>query len=424
MRRTRGEEVVWLARRKARSAIVGLDVGTTKVCAVVGETDSSGHVTVVGLGVSPSAGLRRGVVVDIESTVRAVGEAVRKAERMAGVAIRSGYVGVGGTHISSVNNRGVVAVAGPDREIRPEDVERAVEAASVVNLSADREIIHILPRQFVVDGYEGIRDPVGMLGSRLEVETHIVTGASTSLQNVLRSVRKAGLEVEEVVAQSFASAEAVLLPAEKELGVAVGDIGGGTVNFSIFDQGSLWYTSVLPVGGDHITSDIAVGLRTPISEAERIKLERGSAVASLAGEKEMVEVASVSGRETRQVSERMLAEIIEARMQEVFALIRQELRKSGYTGLIPGGLVVAGGTALLRNIVQLGMRELDLPVRIGFPAHVDGLVDSVANPMYAAGVGLVQYGARRRTASFTSDRGSRGLSRVVDRVKDWLDDFF
>ncbi|MCL6450019.1 MAG: cell division protein FtsA [Acetobacteraceae bacterium] len=402
-----------------RNLILGVDVGTTKVAAVVGEPLEDGRTSVVGVGTSASRGIRKGVVVDIEATVRAVAEAVEKAERMAGARIRSAYVAIAGSHLGSTNNRGVVAVAREDREITAQDVERVMEAARVVSIPPDREIVHVIPRQFVVDGNDGIRDPVGMLGVRLEVEAHIVTGSITSIQNLLRSVYRAGLEVEEVVVSSLASAEAVLLPAEKDLGAVVMDLGGGTCDLAVFSGGSLFFTSTLPVGGEHITGDVAVGLRTPIPQAEKIKVERGLARAELASEAAMVDIPSLAGQEPRQVSERVLAEIIYPRVQEIFSLVGREIKRSGFPGLIPGGVVVTGGAAQLRGLTDVGAAELGLPVRLGVPEEVCGLDDIVGNPAFSTGVGLLRYAARARGEAAAGGRTS-GARSALSRLAAWL----
>jgi len=408
-----------------RSYVTALDIGTTKVAALVGEVVDSGETRVLGFGVCPSKGLRRGVVVDIESTVAAIQEAVEKAERMSGVRVKSVHVGISGSHASSVNNRGVVAVAREDKEITPEDVDRVIEASRVISLPPDREIVHVIPREFIVDGCDGIRDPVGMLGTRLEVQAHVVTGAVTSIQNLLRSVYKAGLDVEDVVLMSLASGEAVLVSAEKDLGVVLADIGGGTTDIAIFREGTLWFTSALPVGGDHVTGDIAVGLRTPIPQAEKVKIEHGVAKVDLASDDRFFEIPSVGGRGTREVSERMLASIVEPRLQEILGMLRDEVKRSGYEGIIPGGVVITGGTAAVRGLAELAADELDSPVRIGVPESVVGLSDEVNGPAFATLTGLVGCAGRTSGGYGTAGSPRQGvLSVLTDRVRAWFRDFF
>lgn len=387
--------------------IAGLDIGTTKVTVVTGEIRENGNVSITGVGHSASTGLRRGVVVDIDGTVRAIDEALEKARRMSGSEIRSVYLSLTGAHVASLTNHGVVAVAREDREITADDVHRVMEAARLVSVPADREIIHLLPRQFIVDGYDGIRDPVGMVGLRLEVEAQIITCATTALQNLLRSVYKAGLEVDEVVLASLASGEAVLAPAEKELGVAVADIGGGTTDLAIFAGGGLLYASVLPVGGEHITNDLAVGLRTPLAQAEKVKLEHGWAQAAATNDELFFEIPKMSGMGGRQISERAVATIIEARAQEIIQLIGREIKRSGHREAITGGLVLTGGTARLRGLVELAAEELDLPTRLGHPANLGALTDVVGGPDHATAVGLLLYAARSRAGT----GGGRSRSR-------------
>ncbi|MHB1420034.1 MAG: cell division protein FtsA, partial [Bacillota bacterium] len=374
-----------------RNVIVGIDIGTTKIAAIIGEISEFGQVNIIGLGEAFSAGMRKGNIVDIENTARAIEQAVEKAERMSGVEVHSAFVGITGSHISCQNNKGVVAVSSEDKEIGVEDAHRVLQAARVISVPADRRIIHVLPRQYIVDGCDGIIDPVGMAGSRLEVETHIVTAASTSIQNILKSTSRAELEVEELVLNPLASAEAVLLPAEKELGAVVVDIGGGTTEIAIYDQGSMWFTSVLPVGGDYITSDVAVGLRTPIARAEELKKEHGCVLSKLMPDNEYIEVTAIGGQDTRNVTKKFLATIIEPRVQEIIGMVRQEIKRSGFKEVIPGGVVFTGGTSSMAGLTELAMQELNLPVRVGIPEQVGGLVDIVTAPSYATGIGLVLY---------------------------------
>jgi len=403
--------------------IVGLDVGTSKVTALIGEVDAHDKVHIIGVGTAPSRGLRKGVVVDIDGTVKAIAEATEQASRMAGFRVKSVWVGVGGCHISFTNSRGVVAVSREDKEIGPEDVQRAVDAARVINLPPDREIVHVLPREFIVDGYDGVKDPVGMLGMRLEVETHIVTGAITSIQNLLRSVYKAGLEVEDVILLPLAAGRAVLMPDEMELGVAVVDIGAGTTDVAVFQGGSLMFTAVLPVGGNHITSDVGVGLRTPLSQAERIKIEHGAASADGAAEEPSLDIPTVGGQGHRAVSPKELALIIEPRAQEILAMTVDRIVRSGVAGNIPGGVVLTGGSANLQGLVDLAARELNVPVRLGTPQGVQGMTDVVENPAYAAGVGLIRFAAESLGGQRPMQEGGI-MDSVIERFRRWFADFF
>ncbi|HEY6101639.1 MAG TPA: cell division protein FtsA [bacterium] len=398
--------------------IVGLDIGTTKVCAVVGEGEDGDDVQIAGVGLVPSSGIRKGVVVDIDATTQAIVEAVDRAERMAGVKVDSLYASVSGEHIGSTNSRGVVAISRGDHEINPPDVERVIEAARMAALPAsDREIVHLLPRGFVVDGHDGVRNPVGMYGARLEVEAHIVTGTSTVLANLLKCVQRAGLEVEEVVLEPLASAEAALSSAERELGVVIADIGGGTTSIGVFVAGGLTHTAILPIGGHHITSDIAVGLRTPVAEAEKLKVRYGAATAGETSEGELIEVFNVGDREPRILPRRVLCEIIEPRLQEICNMLRLQIRRSGYAHLVPAGIVLTGGTALLRGITRFTSEKLELPARVGLPEQIGGLTDAVGSPVYATGVGLVLYGVRHQGTRAMRVTNGNGL---WGRMRGWM----
>lgn len=404
--------------------VVGLDIGTTKVVVVVAEVTSEGCLDIIGLGETSSGGLRKGIIIDIENTARAIEKAVEQAERMSGTKINSAYVGLTGPHIESINNKGVVAVTSADGEIGPDDVQRVLQAARVIPLAAERRVIHVLPRQYIVDGYDGIMDPIGMSGSRLEVETQIVTAAGAVVQNILKSVHRANLEVDELVVSPLASAEAVLQTAEKELGAVVVDFGGGTTEIAIICQGSLWFASILPVGSEHVTSDLAVGLRTPILQAEGIKKEHGRVLTRVIPETEFIEVLTVGGKEKRQVSLKTLASIIEPRVEEIFALTGQEIAKSEFQNLLPGGVILTGGGALLNGITQLGSEILGMPVRLGVPEGNGGLADMVTSPAYATAVGLVHYGANR--LAYT--QAAAGREAIWEsfwlRIKNWWRELF
>lgn len=401
-----------------KQPVVGLDIGTTKACAVVGEVDEDGEVHITGVGLTPSSGIRKGVVIDIDATTRAIDEAVERVERMAGSKVDAVYVGVSGEHITSTNSRGIVAVSRGDHEIAHADVERVIDAARMAALPAsDREIVHMLPRGFVVDGHDGVRNPVGMYGSRLEVETHIVTATSTVLANLLKCVQRSGVEVEDVVLEPLASAEAVISPAERELGVVIADIGGGTTSIGVFVGGGLCHTAILPVGGHHITSDIAVGLRTPLQEAEKLKLKYGTASVAETSEGELIEVFNVGDREPRVLPRRSLCEIIEPRLMEICSLLRLQIKRSGYSHLVPAGIVLSGGTALLRGIAKFVSEKLELPARIGTPDQIGGMVDAVSSPIYATGVGLVLYGVRHGSTKALRTANGAG---VWGRLRGWV----
>ncbi len=405
------------------SLVVGLDIGTTKVCAVVGEVTDRG-LDVVGIGTSPSHGMRKGVVVNIDSTVEAIKKAIEEAELQAGIEIDAVYAGIAGSHIKGFNSRGVIAIK--DKEVTQLDIERVIDAAKAVAIPTDREVIHVLPQEFVIDEQDGIREPLGMSGVRLEAEVHIVTGAVTSAQNIIKSCNRAGLEVSDMVLQQLASSYAALAEDEKELGVALLDIGGGTTDIAIFLQGSIWHTAVIPLGGNHVTNDIAVGLRTPAAEAERIKREHGCALTSLVRPEESIEVTSVGGREPRTLSRQLLAEIVEPRAEEILMLAKREIEKAGYLEMIPSGVVLTGGAVILDGMPELAEQLFDLPVRRGTPRNVGGLVHIVSSPVYTTGVGLVMYGMHHldRGRFGAGGRGDSLASRAGRRMRGLLGRFF
>lgn len=403
--------------------VVGLDIGTTKVCAIVGEpTESS--MDIVGIGTHPSRGLRKGVVVNIEATVNSIRRAVEEAELMAGGEITQVYTGIAGSHIRGVNSHGIVAIK--DKEVKPSDVERVIDAAQAIAIPLDRELIHVIPQEFVVDEQDGVKDPVGMSGVRLEAKVHIVTGASTSVQNIIKCCNRAGLNVCDIILEQLASSEAILGHDEKELGVALVDIGGGTSDIAIFSRGALIHTSVLSLGGNHITNDVAVGLRTPAHEAERIKQKYGCALTSLVSKEETIEVPSVGGRNPRIVSRQILAEIVEPRLEEIYSLVRQEIVRAGCEDLIAAGIVLTGGTSIMEGAPDLAEQVFHLPVRRGQPQNIGGLVDVVKSPMFSTAVGLIQTGFKHRDQQGGRFRGrDHGIySRMKGRVKEWLGDIF
>jgi cell division protein FtsA len=400
--------------------IVGLDIGTTKICAIVAERSENG-ADVVGIGTHPSKGLRKGVVVDIDATVDSIKHAVEEAELMADCEISSVYAGIAGGHIEGFNSHGIVAVK--DREVGSNDVRRVIDAAKAVAIPMDREVIHVIPQEFIIDDQDGIREPLGMSGVRLEAKIHIVTAAVTSAQNIVKCANKAGLNVVDIVLEPLASAEAVLAGDERDLGVCLIDIGGGTTDLAVFADGSIKHTSVLGLGGYHITNDIAIGLRTPFEEAERIKKRFGVASARYLGSDDVITVPSVGGRRPREVSRKILCEVIEPRIDEVLSLARQELMKAGLDDRIPSGLVLTGGCSALGGIADLAEEIFEAPVRSGIPTRVGGLQDVVRSPMYATGVGLVLYGfsqSRSRATSRFRIRDDSIFRRVKQRMRDWF----
>ena len=399
--------------------IVGLDIGTTKICAVVGGLTRDG-IEIVGIGTHPSVGLRKGVVVNIESTVDSIQRAVEEAELMAGCEVRSVYAGIAGGHIKGFNSHGIVAVKG--NEVSEKDIERVIDAARAVAIPMDREVIHVLPQEFIVDEQDGIQHPLGMAGVRLEAKVHIVTGAVTSAQNIIKCANRAGLDVCDIVLQSLASSEAVLSEEEKALGAALIDFGGGTTDLAVFRGNSIKHTSVLALGGNNLTHDISVGLRTPVAEAEKIKIRYGSCLISGIGRDETIEVAGVGGRKPRTLSRQILGEILEPRVEEIFNLIHREVFKAEMEDSITSGVVVTGGACLLEGVVDIAEAVFNFPTRIGRPTGITGLVDVVNNPMYATAVGLVLYGARSHPKKKFRIRDDNIFDRVTARMKKWFKD--
>ena len=404
--------------------VAGLDIGTTKVCAVVGQRDEAGRLEVIGLGTAPSAGLRKGVVVNIDATVEAIRKAVEEAELMAGVEISDVYVGIAGGHIEGINSRGVIAVSGRSREIGQSDVDRVIDAARAVLIPSDREVIHVLPQEFIVDDQEGIKDPIGMCGVRLEAEIHIVTGAVTSSQNIVRSVHRAGLGVNDIVLQPLASANAVLNEDEKEMGCVLIDIGGGTTDVIMYVDGAIWHTGVLGIGGNNVTNDLTVGLRTPNQSAEIIKRKHGCAMRSLINPTEMIEVPSVGGRAPRKVPRTFLAEVIQPRMEEIFSLVAKEIKMTGYDELVSAGVVITGGAARLEGIAEVAEAVFNMPVRVGIPSGVSGLGDMVSSPEFATGVGLNLYGMMDSGENGRASSEGNVLRQLSKKVKGWFGEFF
>lgn len=409
--------------------VVGIDVGTTKICTMVAEVRPDSRINVLGVGLTPSKGLDKGVVVNIDDAVNAIATSVEKAERLSGYRIGTAYVGIAGKHVQSLNSRGVVAISRPDHEITGMDVSRAVESAQAVAIPTQREIIHVIPRAYIVDGHENIRDPVGMSGYRLEVETHIVTGEVMAIQNLIKSVERAGVIIDDLVLQPLASGEAVLTAEDKDRGVVLVDIGGGTTDIAIFIQGGIWHSVVIPVGGNHLTNDIVYVLHTPHNTAEYLKLKYGSAIAQEPeeGEDDVIKTESFAPGEHQEISRYHLNQIIQARCEQIVELIAAEIRRSGYEGLLPAGIVLTGGSSQLPGFDELVREMLGMPVRIGSPSNLTGLSDAVDSPPYATGVGLVKWGMinglRQPGGSLTMPREPGNWRNVYDRFKGWLKEF-
>jgi cell division protein FtsA len=394
-----------------QNLIVGLDIGTTKIAVIISELEESGPPRIVGMGTSRSEGLKRGVVINLEKTVESITKALEDAEMMAGVKVSSVFAGIAGDHIRSINSRGVIALSGSGSEISSKDVERVINAARAVALPMDREIIHVLPQEYTVDDQSGIKDPIGMSGVRLEAEVHIVTGAVTSAQNIYRSVKKAGLEVCDLVLQPLASSYALLSPEEEELGVALIDLGGGTTDIAIFHDGSIRHTAVIGLGGNNVTNDIAIGLRTPVEQAEEIKKSYGCALSGLVDSDEMIKVPGVGGREPKEISRGVLAAIIEPRAEEIFSLVLREIKKTNYSDLLVAGVVLTGGGSLMEGMIELAEQIFDMPAKKGIPQGFSGLVDLVSTPIHSTGVGLILYGLEQM---------KNGKSKGGSKEKGWF----
>ena len=446
---------------KQDKLIVGLDVGTSKCCVIIGEVGRDNHINILGVGSSPSAGLQKGVVVNIEEASTSIAAAVEQAEGQAGLKVGTAYVGVTGSHISSINSRGVIAVSKANRDITHEDVQRSLESARSVSIPAQREVLHVIPRTFVIDGQDGVRDPVGMSGYRLEVETHIVTGAVSSLNNLFKAVQRTGLEVEELVLSPLGTSESVLSEAEKRLGVCLVDIGAGTTDIAIHIDGSVWHTAILPVGGNQLTNDISIVLRTPIEAAEHLKLTHSDAsvtgpykglyadyygrgpikhdlrsrLKAEATEEDdnitipdvMLETDSLEADRTQLISRNMLNEVVHARTRQLFDMVQAEIKKSGYDGMIPAGLVLTGGTSALTGINDAAAHVMRLPVRVGVPRGLTGLADHLAAPPYATSVGLMLWAMKKRNGAEllqeTTRRGGRPAVAVGRKFGGWLREF-
>ncbi len=407
-----------MARKPDRQLIVGLDIGTSKVVALVGEVAADQSIEVIGIGSHPSRGLKRGVVVNIESTVQSIQRAVEEAELMAGCEIHSVFAGIAGSHVRSLNSHGVVAIR--DREVQAADVEHVIDAAKAVAIPADQKILHVLPQEFIIDGQEGIRDPVGMSGVRLEAKVHIVTGAESAAQNIEKCIQRCGLAVDDVVLEQLASSYSALTEDEKDLGVCLVDIGGGTTDIAVFSHGAIRHTAVIPIAGDQVTNDIAVSMRTPTQNAEEIKLRYACALSQLANPDETIEVPSVGDRPARRLARQTLAEIVEPRYEELFGLIHEELRRSGFEEVIAAGIVLTGGSSKMEGAIELAEEVFHVPVRLGMPSGVRGLAEVANNPIHSTGVGLLLYG---RDHSVPSSRGrvlSGNARSMLDRMRNWF----
>ena len=407
-----------MAKRADRTLIVGLDIGTSKVVALVGEVAPDGGIEVIGLGSQPSRGLKKGVVVNIESTVQSIQRAVEEAELMAGCEIHSVFAGIAGSHVRSLNSHGVVAIR--DKEVSTHDVTHVIDAAKAVAIPADQKILHVLPQEFIIDGQEGIRDPIGMSGVRLEAKVHIVTGADSAAQNIEKCIQRCGLEVDDVVLEQLASSFATLTEDEKELVVCLEDIGGGTTDLAVFSNGAIRHTAVIPIAGDQVTNDIAVSMRTPTHYAEDIKVRYACALSQLANPDESIEVPSVGDRPARRLARQTLAEIVEPRYEELFGLVRDELRRSGFEEAIAAGIVLTGGSAKMEGAIELAEEVFHVPVRLGLPQQVQGLTDVVRNPIYSTAVGLLLY-ARDNALPGNRGRSIGGSAKsMLDRMKSWF----
>jgi cell division protein FtsA len=405
--------------QRQENIIVGLDVGTTKICAVVGEVQGN-KINIIGIGTHPSIGLRKGVVVNIESTVESIQKAIEEAELMAGCEISSVYAGIAGGHITGFNSRGIVAIKGP--EVTKNDVERVIDAARAVAIPMDREVIHVIPQEFIIDDQGGIQNPVGMSGVRLEAKIHIVTGAVTSAHNIVKCANRSGLDVCDIVLEPLASGEAVLTNEEKDLGTALLDLGGGTSDLAIFLGKNIKHTFVLSLGGNNLTNDISIGLRASRAEAEKIKIKYGTCVARNISNEETIEVPGMGGRKPRKLPRQILGEILEPRIEEIFTLIKREIFRAGMDNFITSGLVLTGGSSLLHGITDIAESIFDVPSRLGTPRGISGLIDVVNNPMYATGVGLVLYGAKNQPEKKFRIRDSNIFHRIMARMKGWFKD--
>ncbi|MCU7917957.1 MAG: cell division protein FtsA [Candidatus Thiodiazotropha sp. (ex Dulcina madagascariensis)] len=407
-----------MTKRSEKNLIIGLDIGTSKVVAIVGEVKADGGIEIIGIGSHPSRGLKKGVVVNIESTVQSIQRAVEEAELMAGCEIHSVYAGIAGSHIRSLNSHGIVAIK--DKEVTQGDVERVIDAARAVAIPADQKILHILPQEFIIDEQEGIHDPIGMSGVRLEARVHMVTGAVSAAQNIVKCIRRCGLEADDLILEQLASSHSVLSEDEKELGVCLVDIGGGTTDIAVFTGGAIRHTAVIPIAGDQVTNDIAVAMRTPTQHAEDIKIKYACALTQLATSDETIEVPSIGERPPRRLSRQTLAEVVEPRYEELMTLIQAELRRSGFEDVVAGGVVLTGGSSKMEGVIDLAEEVFHMPVRLGVPRYVSGLADVVRNPIYSTGVGLLLFGQRNRSQGGRELANEGSMKAIWERMKHWF----
>lgn len=407
-----------MTKRSDQNIIVGLDIGTSKVAAIVATVNGEEGVEVIGIGSHASKGIKKGVVVNIESTVQSIQRAIEEAELMAGCQIDAVFAGIAGSHIRSLNSHGIVAIR--DREVTQADIDRVIDAARAVAIPADQRMLHILPQEFIIDDQEGIREPIGMSGVRLEAKVHMVTGSVSAAQNIVKCVRRCGLEVDDIILEQLASSQAVLTDDEKELGVCLVDIGGGTTDIAVFADGAIRHTAVIPIAGDQITNDIAVALRTPTQYAEEIKKKYACALTQLASPDESIEVPSVGDRPSRRLARQTLAEVIEPRYEELLTLVQSELRRSGFEDLCAAGVVLTGGCAKMEGVIDLAEEVFHVPVRIGLPSHITGLVDVVRNPIYSTGVGLLLYGIKHQQDNHWEHQSDWGVKSLWQRMKSWF----
>ncbi len=407
-----------MAAKTDNQMVVGLDIGTSKIVAIVAEVDDSGGVNLIGIGSHPSEGLKKGVVINIDQTVDAIQNAVNEAEQMAGVQIRSVFAGIAGSHIKSLNSHGIVAIR--QTEVEPDDVERVIDAAKAVAIPADQRILHVLPQEFIIDNQDGIRQPIGMSGVRLEAKVHLVTGSISAAQNIAKCIRRCGLEVEDIILEQLASSHSVLTPDEKDLGVVLVDMGGGTTDVAIFNDGAIRHTAVIAIAGDQVTNDIAVAFRTPTQFAEEIKVKHACALRQLARPDEMIEVPGVGDRSARRLERQTLAEVVEPRYEELLGLVHGELRRSGFEEACAAGVVLTGGTSKMEGVVELAEEIFHMPVRLGVPQHVTGLAEVVRNPIHATGVGLLLFGIQSRQNPRSRSIDTRSEKGMIKRMTEWF----
>jgi cell division protein FtsA len=411
-----------MGRRSEKSLVVALDVGTSKIAVLVGQIGLDNEIDVIGFGTHPSRGLKRGVVVNIESTVSSIQRALEEAELMAGCEIQSVFTGIAGSHINSLNSHGIVAIR--DREVNRADVDRVIDAAKAVAIPADQQIVHILPQEFIIDRQEGVREPIGMSGVRLEAKVHIVTGAVSAAQNITKCIRRCGLDIGDIVLEQLASSYAVLTEDEKELGVCMVDIGGGTTDIAIFTEGAIRYTNVIPIAGDQVTNDVAVALRTPTKSAEEIKIQHGHVSSAPLENGAAIEVPSVAGREPRKIQMKALTQVVSARYEELFSLVASKLRRSGFEDFISAGIVLTGGASNIAGAAELAESIFQMPVRVGMPQNISGLIDVRQNPSFATGVGLMLHGVQQQDNGLSRFDLDRSVTGIWSRMRGWFNGNF